>query len=290
MIEDKDLLSEPFVKEAKSIAPLAFGITVGIISVLTVLFFIHLLSIDKEIEIADCIQMLALVIITSTLFFSIYVHWQKIAFDESEVYLNKSIDLINKAYETLKTKNGTITNKRISWVTSARLLRRAMNLSVKIQTTSHKEMFLSEHDYQRHKFNDLLKLNGKPLPTEFFMGENYTLGDIGKSAIDSVANKSFDWIPEVIIAEVYRFMSYPEGYDDPLEETKQFSHQELDRIWLLDNKGLYDYLVFRKYYLQISDKVYSRGTATTKPKVVTEHEINTTMSSVSGIEIGLLDA
>lgn len=149
---------------------------------------------------------------------------------------------------------------------------------------SHKAIFESEHDYQRHRFGDLLKVNGSTLPTEFFLGKGHVPGSIGRSAYHTISMKGRSWIPKEALSVVYRFRVFPEGYDDPLMGTVPLTSGELDRLWLFDEKGVYDYFVFCHYFAATNSSVFRiKGSA--GPSPVSFADIDNEMSSLSGIDI-----
>ncbi len=267
----------------KSLMPEFMGVICGFLAISLVGYLGYLMSIEPLMEVGDYIQLLVLIIIASTLVFSLHVHRQKEKLDESQIYLESSINLINKAYDVLNSQGNGLTSDRISWVTAARLLTRSGFIASKISLPSHKIIFESEHDFQRHKFGNLLKLDGKPLPVEFFFGTDHLAGDIGRSALSTISVSGTQWIPVRILATVYRFKSFPGGYEDPLETSSEFNNNELERLWLFDDKGAYDYILFRKMFIPAGkDIFYSDGED--KPRKVSQEEINTLVPNLSGLD------
>lgn len=268
----------------KSLIPEFLGIICGLSALALTVYLGYLLNSEPIIEVADYIQLSALVVIAATLAFSMNVQRQKEKLDESKIYLASSIDLINKAYDVLNSHGEGLTSDRISWVTAARLLTRSSFLASKISLPSHKTIYESEHDFQRHQFGNLLKLDGKPLPVEFFMGNGYTKGDIGRSAVSTISSQGTNWIPPRIVATVYKFRSFPEGYEDPLDSSRDFSGKELDRLWFFDDKGVHDYIVFRKHFLPIGKTVKYKEPSG-EYKSVSEAEIGPLMENLSGLDL-----
>ena len=273
----KEIFKESFTKDAKSLAPEVFGSLVGLIAFGAALFLGYLINSSSVITLADYIQLIVATVIAITLGFSVYVQMQKEKFDESEVYLKSSVDLINKAYDVLDGEYG-VTADRISWVTAARLLTRATDLSAKISLPSHKSIYESEHDYQRHRFSNLLKVEGKNLPGEFFLGPDYVLGSIGKSAYSTTKDNGSSWIPARIVSTVYRFKMFPEEYRDPLDSSTSFSNVELERMWILDEEGVQGYMHFRDTYFATPGNVFKK-TSKTKSEPITAELIDKEMGN-----------
>ncbi|SFU78220.1 hypothetical protein [Halomonas korlensis] len=257
------------------------GLLAGCIFVALAIYLGYLLAQPPGIKTSDYIQILVLVVITMTLCVSLYVQKHKEKHDESQIYLEKSIDLIKKAYDVLNGQGDGLTSERVAWVTAARLIKRADELSAEIGLRSHRNIFQSEHDYQRHRFGHLLKVNDRPLPTEFFLGKGHVPGSIGKSAENTISGKGSSWIPLTVVSEIYRFRAFPEHYEDPLENTARLSNRELERLWLFDDKGVHDYFIFRKHFSCVNTSVYEIERKEGGEKVAAD-EIDQKMASLSG--------
>lgn len=279
------LRSEYFLQnKAKSLIPEFLGILCAFVALALASYLGYLMTTEPVIGVSDYLQLLALVVIAATLAFSVYVQRQKEKLEESQAYLEASIDLIYKAYDVLNAHGEGLTADRISWVTAARLLTRSGDLASRIALRSHKTIYESEHDFQRHQFGNLLKLDGKPLPVEFFMGNGHVVNDIGKSAFSTISVSGDSWIPIRIVATVYRFRSFPEGYEDPLESSRGFAREELDRLWLFDDQGVHDYDVFRKKFFSAGRSIYYKEESSGS-REVSESEITDLMRTISGLEV-----
>jgi len=272
-----------FIKDSYSIAPLIIGLLFALFAIGVSIYLGHLLTIEPIIKITDYVQILVLLSITGALVVSIWVQRKKENLDESDIYLKNSIDLINKAYSVLKKSDGTITNSRVSWVTAARLITRVESLAGNISLQSHKIIYESEHDFQRHQFYDLLKFNGKPIPAEFFCGVGYVSGSIGRSAYSTLSkSQGANWIPSKIVAVIYRFSTFPDHYEDPLNDSVKFTNRELGKLWLFNEIGVCDYITFREYFNYVSGVVY-RFKGVDKAEKVDAPEIDNQMGSLSGV-------
>lgn len=268
----------------KEFSPTIIGILFGLLLVFCALFLAKLLASASVINLSDFIQLFVLIVITSTLCVSIYVQRQKEQFDESQALLDRAIDLINKAYDVLSSGNESVTTDRVAWVTAARLLTRSSALSSRIKLKWHREIYESEHDFQRHRFGDLLKIDGKPLSVEFFFGTGYVSGSIGDSAYKTLTNTGANWLPVRIVSTIFQFVSFPKDYVDPLDSSRIFNKEELDRLWLFDEQGVHGYVVFRKHFATVGKKVF-RTNGLEKAVEVSPSEINTIMASLSGLEL-----
>ena len=237
---------------------------------------------EPKIDFADYIQLLILIFISGTMFVAIWTQNKREEWEQSSAYLERSIELMGRAFEVLSGANDYPKNDRISWVTAARLLQRAESISLSISVYSHQEIYESEKDYQRHRFNELLTIEGKSLPPEFFTGKSMVVGDLGRSAAgDGSGRVGNEWIPTRIVSVIYRFKLYPDNYDDPLERSSDLTQRELEKLWLFEHKGVVDYFSFRRQFFPAVSKVFMR-TEGQETREVTAEDINQYMPSLSG--------
>ena len=214
----------------------------------------------QSLTLADCIQVIIMLFIAGTMIVGLRSHNYEKEYSQSATNLESALSLIDRAAQVLLV-DGKITNDRVAWVTCARLIARADSLSKKITTETHNLIFEAERDFQRHKFRDLLKLDGKDLNGAFFCGgdQRQTIGEFVSSPAHPKGGLS--WIPTRIINVVYTFMSFPEGYEDPLRYSDDFGAKERNRMFELGHEGLREYLVFRKNFLIIGKKVLRKSDA-----------------------------
>lgn len=207
---------------------------------------------------ADCIQLVIMIFIAGTMIVGIRSHKHEKEYSQSATNLESALSLIERAALVLMV-DGKLTNDRVAWVTCARLIARAEALSKKVTTETHSLIFEAERDFQRHKFRDMLKLDGKELSGAFFCGgeQEQTIGGVVSSSNHPAGGRS--WIPTRIINVVYTFMSFPENYEDPLRSSDDFGAKERNRMFELGHDGLREYLVFRKNFLIIGKKVLRRS-------------------------------
>lgn len=256
----------------------ALGVLTGIVAMALGFYLFYLLTVEPIIQLADYLNFLTFLGIWGTLGFYFFSHRKKEQRDDSQIYVETSIDLINKAYEILNSQGRGLTTDRVSWVSAARLISRAMDLSRKIPSEPHRKIFASEHDHQRHRFGDLLTINGKALPTEFFLGNGYIPESIGESACLTTT----EWIPPQIVAVIYRFRLFPEGYKDAIETSERLSRKELERLWIFDEEGAHDYFVFRHYFRRAPGNVVYKVRDVPKPTIVSAETIDNDMLQLSG--------
>lgn len=238
-----------------NLLPTMMGI---VFSVLCILFVWGGALKIQALTLADCIQVVIMLFIAGTMFVGMRSYKHDKEYSLSATNLESSLSLIERAALVLVV-DGKLTNDRVAWVTCARLIARAEALSKKITTETHSLIFESERDFQRHKFRDMLRLDGKELAGAFFCGgeQGQTIGGVVSSLDHPAGGRS--WIPTRIINVVYTFMSFPEGYEDPLRSSDDFGAKERNRMFELGHEGLRQYLVFRKNFLIIGKKVLRKS-------------------------------
>lgn len=268
------------------------GVTYTIFSIVIAILFVAcfiFLGVPSifilPISITDTLHWMTIVTLVLTLVWSIYQQRQKERFEQSEILLRSTLELIGKAYAVLSDPHGGPTADRIAWVTAARLLKRSILLSEQISNEAHRQIFESERDFQRHQFGELLRPDGKELPLEFFFGVGHICGDVGRSATSTVTVDDVKWIPLAVIEAIYSFKEFPDGYQDSLDSKSRLTKQQLDKAWVLRERGVYDYHVFRDHYIPVGNSVIEKK-GPKKGRKMTEQQINYEMSSLSGNAFG----
>lgn len=240
---------------------------------------------EQPLSITDALHSITIFILAITLVWSICHQRQKERFEQSEILLRSTLGLIDKAYDVLANPSGGPTADRIAWVTAARLLKRSVLLSEQISNEAHRKIFESERDFQRHQFGKLLRPGGKELPLEFFFGVGHICGDVGRSATSTVTVDDVKWIPLAVIEAIYSFKEFPDGYQDSLDSKSRLTRRQLEKAWVLGERGVYDYHVFRDHYIPVGNSVIAKK-GPKKDQKMTEQEINHEISSFSGTAFG----
>lgn len=240
---------------ARELMPVMIGI---VFSLVCILFMWGGALKVQTMQLADCIQVVIMLFIAGTMVVGIRSYRHEKEYSQSATNLGSALSLIDRAASVLAS-DGKLTNDRVAWVTCARLISRAEALSSKITTETHNLIFEAERDFQRHKFRDLLRLDGDEICGAFFCGgaQGQTIGDVVTSPAHPDGGRS--WIPTRIINVVYNFMSFPEGYEDPLRTSEDFGVKERNRLFNLGHEGVREYLSFRRNFLVIGKKVLRKS-------------------------------
>lgn len=153
----------------------------------------------------------------------------------SEDYLKNSIDLLSKAYETLsstKDDDDRPLSSRINWLTAARLVNSAKNVSSKITERSHKLIWVENKEYWRGRFSDLINPGNKGFP------KNYYASDTQDMIIQTERSKNQDPLSLKSIVFLYRFAEWDKQREGSLNNYKNYSNEEIEHMITFGPKGL----------------------------------------------------
>lgn len=218
-----------------------------------------ILAVEKfgGVGLADCIQILIMVFIALTMFFGVRAHNHDKNYQQSATNLTSAISLVEHAARILQPA-GILTNDRVAWITCARLISRAEVIKSKITTETHLLIYNAQHDLWRHSFRDLLKPSGHEKSGAFFCGGDSTRS-IGETVTDTLHPKNGRlWIPEQALNVVYKFITFPEIYNDPLEGSTRFTDEERERMGLMGFDGVKEYADFRNNFYALGNSIRSK--------------------------------
>lgn len=155
----------------------------------------------------------------------------------SEDVLKAAKEQLEKAYESLKPldESTTPSNRRRDWLTAARLLVTAERMANRLAEESHQLIYREHREYWRGRLYDLIFPNSPHgLPSEFYADHPaHMLGHTG-DVRDPISEKS--------LAFLYRFIKWPDGLPDPLENVKNFSEAEIESMRTFGPRSLGDLL------------------------------------------------
>ena len=196
------------------------------------------------------IQTLTLIVIGVGTMVAYYVHYESTQRLESDDYLQKSIMMLEEAYQLLLDPDDdrVPNNDRFAWLSSARLIKRSLAISNRITVPSHKEIFLDTSQYWRWNFHTLLRFNENYLPEGFFRGVPWSQAAINRNTISPIGGASrvirrhFDALDQRSLIEIYRFMEWPSDIEDPLNTVAHLTEEELHRLETFRSSELARYL------------------------------------------------
>jgi len=197
---------------------------------------------------ADLIQTAIFFILTLTVLVMHSKNRQDKEKEESEKYLDYAIRMGDEAHTILINKQGKLTSSRRSWVTSARLIKRSAKFSQLITLDSHKEIYESEIDILRHRFGMLLNMDvGQNQSFTFFAGDGFQdVWEKRRIIYEGIEKKM---IPSSVFSTVIRFSTYPDTFEDPLDDVYDLTDEELRMIWIGGHKGIVRYIIFKRHFI-----------------------------------------
>jgi len=142
----------------------------------------------------------------------------------SEEYLENSIALLSKAYDVLvstKDDQGRPLNRRINWLTSARLIKAAQNISSLITEKSHVHIWEENQEYWRGRFSDAINPDRNSFPQEYY-------AEYAQDFMVWGSSERQDPLSEKSLAMLYRFVRWNDKREDPLADVPNFSDYEIE--------------------------------------------------------------
>ncbi len=270
--------------EAQKMVPIILGISTGIVAIGAGGLLAKAIIISN-LELAEVVQLLTLPVLAATVIVAVWAHKRNAEFDKSREYLDHAVEVIDRARKVLTNPDGTLNNGRIRWVTAARLITRAEHVINLISIDVHRKILEAEHDFQRHQFIDQIEATAgeRDLPASFFLGAEYKGLSIGQAAYHPSQSEHADkWIPEKMIATVYRFFQYPEDYEDPLHSSTRFGSSERLRLWFLGHRGACDFVTFKENFSRVNTKVFRTNSGSQESTYVRDVDIDRQMDLLSG--------
>lgn len=248
----------------QNVRPLSATMIGILFASVTLLLFWRGISVFQNLKESDWIQVWILLCIAGTMLVGMIAHNYDKKSSQSTLNLNSAISLLGRAAEVIVI-DSKLTNDRVAWVTCARLISRAQMIKDQLSTDTHKLVFEAEHDYQRHKFRELLRPGRNDLSGAFFCGSevNESIGE----AVTAPTHPPYgsNWIPPRIVKVVYDFISFPEDYEDPLDASEPYSKKERQRLDRTGYEGVADYLTFRENFFAVGNKIIQKNVKRHEP-------------------------
>ena len=137
-------------------------------------------------------------------------------------YLKHATSILSKAYENFSSKDPDYElplNSRINWLTAARLIKTAEDISHLITEDTHQRIWEDEKEYWRGKFRDQInprgdKIPGDRIPEKYYTGGSNRIFDFGKNGEEPLSEKS--------IAVLWRFIQWSDEAEDPIKNEPKF--------------------------------------------------------------------
>lgn len=152
--------------------------------------------------------------------------------NQSEDYLENALDILEKAYDRLAVldEHGRPLNKRLNWLTAARLIRTAQAIARKIDEESHREIWKEHLNFWRGRFYDLIFPNLEGFPSDYYAEKPEHMLAYSGDTRDPLAMSS--------LAVLYRFIRWPKDVEDPIKGEEPFSEKEINKMVSFGPRGL----------------------------------------------------
>ncbi len=152
--------------------------------------------------------------------------------NQSEDYLKNALDILEKAYFKLAEldEHGRPLNKRLNWLTAARLIRTAQTIARKIDEESHRLIWKEHLNYWRGRFYDLIFPDLEGFPPDYYAEKPKHMFGYSGSSRGPLAMSS--------LAVLYRFIRWPEGVEDTIQDEESFSDEEIQKMVSFGPRGL----------------------------------------------------
>ena len=168
-------------------------------------------------------------------FIAFLVNWRRARSDD---ILKAATDMLEKAYETLASKDAPNepTNRRLSWLSAARLIATAEKLEKDITDSNHLLVYAAKKEYWRTRLYELIFPSPpEGLPSSFYAEE--------PEHMIAYSNEDREPLSEKSIVLLYRFISWPEAIRDPIGEVPNFTDEEIEKMRAFGPRGLGELLV-----------------------------------------------
>ncbi|MBK6357935.1 MAG: hypothetical protein IPF44_15150 [Betaproteobacteria bacterium] len=165
---------------------------------------------------------LALVVGVGTLIWQIRAHNANIKQERSKFALESALDAYEHGLALLEDGN----NNRVTWVTAARILERANEITSAISSPVHKAVMEVQRERYRIRASTILGYDDATKDVCFFRGERTESLDHEEQR--SSRRQQLSELAESSLATVYDLASYPRGYDDPLPSGALRNHMGIE--------------------------------------------------------------
>lgn len=195
------------------------------------------------------IALAALFISTLAVWFTIWRLCRDIRLQQSKDYLDASIRLLERAYETFEKRlsdkwDGLPEPDRVLWLTVARMLCESERSSRELKFKSHRILYEHARTFWRSKLSDILE-NLKIVELTYF----------SEDANPMLSSRTDQRSPicEGSIRVLLNFLEWPVGESDPIDGATRFTDSEIEHIRTFRYRSVGDYLKARKAMSRGSD-------------------------------------
>lgn len=165
---------------------------------------------------------LTLAVGVGTLIWQIGAHNSNLKHERSKFALESALAAYEQGLALLEDGN----NNRVTWVTAARVLERANEITSSISSPVHSAVMEIQRERYRIRASAILGYDDPTKAAGFFRGEQ--IGNFSREEDRAVLRQRISAIAESSLATVYKLASYPQGYEDPLPHVDIRSHMGIE--------------------------------------------------------------
>ena len=149
----------------------------------------------------------------------------------SEDVLEAATEMLERAHDSLLSKDGDLMSRRLSWLSAARLIATAEQLSKNLKEESHILIYTTKREYWRNRLHETLIPNSpEGLPSTFY-------ADRPEDMI-SYSDRTREPLSEKSIAYLHRFIRWPRDVRDPIGSERNFTDEEIEDLQAFGPRGL----------------------------------------------------
>jgi hypothetical protein len=210
---------------------------------------------------ANVATALALLVATGVFIWQIIYHRKEKAYTNSHFALQSALESYDQAVDVLADEN----NDRVTWITAARIVERANQISKNITEQVHKDVLEVQLERYRRQMADILGFDNPNKGAWFFYGIKNFSADIDTAAKESTrpvktafgSKGQTRYISESSLATLYTIAGYPTNYEDPLKKESLVGKVGVEMR--ASFPGLFEYLTHRSEYKTVNGNLVKRG-------------------------------
>lgn len=198
-----------------------YALVAGLLILSLLFVFVHLVNDPSSVD----LNKLGFVATAFGVFVALLTFMHNLRRAESEKYLEKSADLLAKAYDILfseKNAEGLPLNDRRLWLSAARMIKSAERIAQRITEESHYVIWMENREYWRIRFSYLFKTEMKDCPVTYFAEHPVDMLTWNDDVREPLDEKS--------IAIIYRFTQFDRYRSDPINNELAFTDEEIQHM------------------------------------------------------------
>jgi len=217
-------------------------------TIISSIFIFYLLEYPKSIPVVQALGSIG-ILFSASIALSGYIlnlksKKDELSKDKSKTNLDLSLEFLKHSFETLSNRDETKApiNDRIIWLTCARQILTAQEISEKITEIEHKDIYFEYKNFWQTKFYTYLEQHKDKMNKGYFSDKaEYTLST-PIEVRQPLSGKS--------LAVIFRFIVLQDDKNDKIKNIKDFTNEEIKQHLTFKFNGLAEYLNESRVYLE----------------------------------------